>query len=146
MPQPFSGAVRVLAVYASAEDRDSLCELFQDFRWLSQFVASSSCLEHAFHDFRPDVVMTDCVLPRGECWKDVLRLAQERAGGVPVIVSSRLADESLWAEVLNLGGYDLLVKPFVAAEVENVVGMACRARQNQTAIAEPRPLVSRAGG
>jgi hypothetical protein len=30
----------------------------------------------------------------------------------------------LWAEVLNLGGYDLLMKPFEEAEVYRVVGLA----------------------
>jgi DNA-binding response OmpR family regulator len=34
-----------------------------------------------------------------------------------LIVTSRLADEKLWVEVLNLGAYDLLVKPFNAKEV-----------------------------
>jgi hypothetical protein len=29
----------------------------------------------------------------------------------------------LWAEVLNLGGYDLLEKPFVVREVERVIGL-----------------------
>lgn len=41
-----------------------------------------------------------------------------------MIVASRLADERLWAEVLNVGGYDLLVKPFEKDEVAWVVGLA----------------------
>jgi DNA-binding response OmpR family regulator len=137
MSQSPSGAVRVLAVFATEEDRRSLSQLFRDFRWKVQFIDNSSTLEDAWRDFRPDVVLTDSMLPAGECWKDVLRSAQERSGELPVIVTSRLADERLWAEVLNLGGYDLLVKPFVATEVQNVVCMACRAHH--------RELVKRAG-
>jgi DNA-binding response OmpR family regulator len=34
-----------------------------------------------------------------------------------LIVTSRLADEKLWVEVLNLGAYDLLAKPFNTNEV-----------------------------
>ena len=41
-----------------------------------------------------------------------------------MIVTSRLADDRLWAEVLNLGGYDVLAKPFDASEVARVVGTA----------------------
>jgi DNA-binding response OmpR family regulator len=41
-----------------------------------------------------------------------------------LIVSSRTADERLWAEVLNLGAYDVLVKPFDPTEVSRVVGLA----------------------
>jgi hypothetical protein len=35
-------------------------------------------------------------------------------------VFSRLADESLWAQVLNLGGFDVLMTPFEAEEVLRV--------------------------
>lgn len=40
------------------------------------------------------------------------------------IVTSRLADDALWAEVLNVGGYDLLLKPFRAEEVIRIVHAA----------------------
>jgi DNA-binding response OmpR family regulator len=33
-----------------------------------------------------------------------------------LIVTSRLADDRLWAEVLNLGAWDLLAKPFERGE------------------------------
>jgi len=38
-----------------------------------------------------------------------------------LIVTSRLADERLWAEVLNLGGWDVLAKPFDDSEVLRIV-------------------------
>jgi DNA-binding NtrC family response regulator len=41
-----------------------------------------------------------------------------------LIVTDRLADERLWAEVLNLGGYDLLLKPFDPEELLRVVSSA----------------------
>jgi FixJ family two-component response regulator len=34
-----------------------------------------------------------------------------------LIVASRLADERLWAEALNLGAWDVLAKPFNHIEV-----------------------------
>jgi DNA-binding response OmpR family regulator len=43
-----------------------------------------------------------------------------------LIITSRLADDYMWAEVLNLGAYDLLVKPFDPMEVYRVVGFACQ--------------------
>lgn len=39
----------------------------------------------------------------------------------PLVVVSRLADAFLWCEVLNLGGYDVLAKPFHAKEVAHVL-------------------------
>ena len=43
-----------------------------------------------------------------------------------LIVTSRLADAYLGAEVLNLGGYDVLAKPFKSAEFIQVMSMAWR--------------------
>jgi DNA-binding response OmpR family regulator len=142
MSQRSAGAVRILAVFHTHEDRESLGQLFRGFQWEAEFVVNTAGLGNTVHHFRPDVVLTDSSLPEGECWKDVLRFAQETSDKLPVIVSSRLADERLWAEVLNLGGYDLLVKPFIATEVRNVVSMACRARRNQPVAS----LIQRAAG
>ena len=63
------------------------------------------------------VVICEKSLPDGE-WKDLL-------GKTPrLIVTSHAADEALWAEVLNLGGYDVLAQPFDEQEVRRVVTMA----------------------
>jgi DNA-binding response OmpR family regulator len=43
-----------------------------------------------------------------------------------LIVVSRLANESLWAEVLNLGGFDVLALPFDREELERVTLSAVR--------------------
>ena len=40
------------------------------------------------------------------------------------IVTSRLADERLWVEALNVGAYDVLVKPFDVAELKRVLNSA----------------------
>ena len=54
------------------------------------------------------------------------RLARAKASSV-LVVTSRIADEWLWAEVLNLGGYDVLAQPFDREEVTRVVRSAVRA-------------------
>ena len=41
-----------------------------------------------------------------------------------LIVTSRTADDRLWAEALNLGAYDVLAKPFDQSEVTRVVSLA----------------------
>jgi DNA-binding response OmpR family regulator len=43
-----------------------------------------------------------------------------------LIVTSRLADEYLWAEALNVGAYDVLAKPFEREEVIRIVSLASR--------------------
>jgi DNA-binding response OmpR family regulator len=57
-------------------------------------------------------------------WKDVLESTGGFSSPPMVIVTSRTADEYLWAEALNLGAYDVLSKPYHPAEVVRVLSMA----------------------
>jgi DNA-binding response OmpR family regulator len=71
------------------------------------------------------VVVTERDLPLGN-WKDLLAAIQHLPHVPLLIVTARLADEYLWAEVLNLGGHDVLGKPFQAAEMLWVLDNAWR--------------------
>jgi hypothetical protein len=42
------------------------------------------------------------------------------------IVSAAWTDARLWAEVLNLGAYDVLVKPYQQSEVSRILQHAWR--------------------
>jgi response regulator RpfG family c-di-GMP phosphodiesterase len=57
-------------------------------------------------------------------WHEVLEVCSQCSNPPVLMVASRHADERLWAEVLNLGGYDVLLKPFVRSEVTRVMEMA----------------------
>lgn len=71
----------------------------------------------------PRVVLCERDLPDGD-WRDVLGLALDLPHPAAVIVTCRQADEHLWAEVLNLGGYDVLAKPFDEREVGRSLALA----------------------
>jgi DNA-binding response OmpR family regulator len=43
-----------------------------------------------------------------------------------LILTSEIDDERLWAEVLNLGGFDVLLKPLDPKELFRVASMAYR--------------------
>ena len=73
---------------------------------------------------RYDVVLTEADLPDGS-WVDVLNFAGWLNSPSAVIVTHPFADDRLWAEVLNLGGYDLLAQPFYISEVQRILSNAC---------------------
>ena len=73
-----------------------------------------------------EVVVCERDLPPGS-WKDVLEQVTILPDPPSFIVTSRLADDRLWAEALNLGAYDVLAKPFDSTEAMRVVGAAWRA-------------------
>jgi DNA-binding response OmpR family regulator len=100
-------------------------------RW--ETLEAYSCREAiaAIAERHPDVVLCEASLPDGN-WKDLLEDLSGRLNPPYLIVTSHLADEHLWAEVLNLGGYDVLAKPFDAEELCRVVEFACeRHRDSQ---------------
>jgi len=80
------------------------------------------------------LILTERDLPDGS-WKDVLAEAESRRPAPLVIVTSRLADDRLWAEVLNLGGYDVLAKPLDAQEAVRVLNLAWHHRPHLDAAA-----------
>ena len=66
------------------------------------------------HDIAVVVCERD-LLPR--TWTDLLEHIKALPNAPSLIVASRLADDSLWAEALNLGAWDVLAKPFDRSEV-----------------------------
>jgi DNA-binding NtrC family response regulator len=69
------------------------------------------------------VVIAERDLQDGD-WRDVLSCLERYPYNPLLIVVSRLADERLWAEVLNLGGFDVLAKPFAHEEANRVINYA----------------------
>jgi DNA-binding response OmpR family regulator len=69
------------------------------------------------------IVLCDSHLPDGT-WLDILKHAAGAAEPPLIVVASRLADERLWSEVLNLGAFDLIAKPFSGTDVLHVLTAA----------------------
>lgn len=72
---------------------------------------------------RPAVVVCEAEIPGGS-WRDVWVELAALPDPPFLIVASRLADEYLWAEALNLGAYDVLGKPYDPAEVARSLSQA----------------------
>jgi DNA-binding response OmpR family regulator len=120
---PPERAVTVLAVSDSEADHDCLDEIFRHSKW--RMLSARSCREafEILESNRIPVVVCECALPDGS-WKSLLNRFAQWPDEPLLVVSSRQADDRLWAEVLNLGGYDVLAKPFDRAEVVRVIGAA----------------------
>ena len=71
------------------------------------------------------VLITENNLQRWH-WRRALNDLRRMAQPPQLIVTSRTADDHLWAEVLNIGGFDVLAQPLERDEVERVVSSARR--------------------
>jgi DNA-binding response OmpR family regulator len=131
--------VNAIALLPSQEDRRCLKKIFRHAKWrldVSECLHGARVLLSASHI---GVVVTDCHLPDGG-WKEVLHEVERRpTEPPPVIVVSRLADERLWAEVLNLRGYDVLATPFRAEEVRWSIRSAWRHWRDNCLLSNPEP-------
>jgi DNA-binding NtrC family response regulator len=116
--------VRVLAALPDKDDRTAIGSIFAHSNWTIGFAENYEEVSSALAKTSFGVVIVEAYFTGGRNWKNVLDLTQAMPAPIPVIVTDRVADERLWAEVLNLGAYDLLLKPFDPTEVYRIVSSA----------------------
>ena len=132
----------ILAVFSAREDRTSLANIFAHSNWKLRFTRTLPQTQTALSKSPVGVVISESCLSDGRCWRELLVELQKMKYPPPLIVADRLADERLWAELLNLGGYDLLATPFDTKEVLHAVGTACRRYENEQDTAPRRKSVA----
>jgi len=123
--------VTVLSVSPSRDDHTWLRQIFSKSGWAeythSQWsLTTRPTLESAVATLQRStipIVLCEADLLRGT-WREMLEESRHLSDPPLLIVTSRLADEHLWAEALNLGAYDVLAKPFDENEVVRVVSFA----------------------
>jgi DNA-binding NtrC family response regulator len=117
--------VEVLAVSGDETELDNLRCLFAGSSWGFRTAHTLTEAREWLSRNETPVVLCDSSFPHGD-WKELLRLTMEMAHSPCLVVVSRLADNRLWSEVLNLGGYDVLALPVKRAEVFRTVSGAWR--------------------
>ncbi len=138
----------VLAVSPWEEDHARLRAILDQTRWLYHSVPACGEAFEFLRGLSPPVVVCERSLPDGT-WRDLLERVAGLESPPQMIVTAADADETLWAEVLNTGGYDVLAKPFDPSEVTRIIGLAWL-KWSQAARASgaqrKRPAAGLAGG
>lgn len=139
---PPEKVVSVLLISPFEEDHVFLHNLFSHSKWHLKAVRSwRDALSHLADHTTPVVLCEREVAD--STWKQVLSELSHLPDVPLLILTSRLADDYFWAEVLNLGGYDVLMKPFDQTEVVRVVSLAwlnwknCRERARKANLSAP---------
>jgi DNA-binding NtrC family response regulator len=112
----------VLSVSPTEEDRASLERIFQS-GWTVIGRATLASALSVLREMPIPIVICDCDTTPGT-WGEMLDHISLLPDPPLLIVTSRLADERLWAEALNLGAWDVLSKPFDTNEVIRSVSIA----------------------
>ena len=125
--------VKVLSVAAFDDDQAFLDRIFD--RWLSALcpncdwkLDTRSSVESAIALLeKNEVAILLCDSDgKTDTWREMLSRCEKLKHPPCLIVTSRAADEHLWAEALNLGAYDVLAKPFDVTEVTRTLSRAFR--------------------
>lgn len=122
-----------LLISPAEQDHEILRFLFDEQGWTLYSAQSLGSGAKLLRDTVATVVITEAHLPVGT-WRDVLSAMSHLSNPPPVIVASLHADDYLWAEALNLGAHDVLVKPFDRTEVVRVLTaawMRCKGENHQ---------------
>lgn len=136
--------IRILLASPDPDDHKRLAEILRPPRW--RWACGRTCQMALLRLRREPVSVLLCERDQVDgTWRDLLETASNLPHPPNVIVCSRLADESLWAEVLNRGGYDVLIKPFEPGEVARVVEGA-RRKWHVAAAPVSLPMIAGANG
>lgn len=128
--------ITVLSVSPSDDDHDALERLLNRRKWQIRKASTFSSAVALLREVQISVVVCERDLDAGT-WKDLLDHLALLPQPPYLIVTSRLADDYLWAEALNIGAYDVLAKPFDHNEVLRSVSLACRhwsGQQHESAV------------
>jgi DNA-binding response OmpR family regulator len=119
-------ANRVLLVLSASEDQAVLARLLAAHSYPRYWTSSVAEATDWLRRRNARVVICDEQLSDGH-WQDLWEILRWTPVPPVFIVSAYWADERLWAEVLNMGAFDVLAKPFRGSEVVRVLDQASRA-------------------
>jgi DNA-binding NtrC family response regulator len=111
---------KILLISPDAGDCDALGGILDTAEWDIWPVATGRDALALLMQHRFCAVFCEAAL-KDLSWKELLTLLPAIAGAPPLVLISCSADVCLWCEALNLGGYDVLAKPFYRNEVAHVV-------------------------
>ncbi len=126
----------LMLVLADPEERCALEAIVAPCRWTVYRATSCEEAIRFARYTRPRVLVCDAELPDGG-WRRIWKALSIGPRPPLLIVASRNADEQLWSQVLNAGGYDVLLKPFRAEEV--VWAIHCAAGQRECVVCHANP-------
>jgi len=126
IPIPVTGrseAPSVLFVCAAGCDHPSLETIGRQAGWNFCHATDSAHVLRTWNRMRPAVVVCSSDQP-GLDWRGLWRELREQPNPPAFILCSRLADERLWMEALNLGVCDVVRLPFDPAELLRSLSLA----------------------
>jgi DNA-binding NtrC family response regulator len=113
----------ILIVNSSSAESDQLKTVLGQNGLQPQIMSTCRMALDVLHQESFSMVLSNRILPDGD-WKIILQALESIPERPELVVFSRQAEESLWYDVLQLGGFDVLSVPFNDADLIRVIGLA----------------------
>jgi DNA-binding NtrC family response regulator len=137
--------ISLLSISPVAADHHELQQALHPGQWTVCKAQTLSAALAILMKRRFPVVVCESDLGQ-DSWREMLaQIALVGSSPPSFIVTSRLADERLWVEALNVGAYDVLVKPFHVTELKRVLESAWSEWRDRDQSSTSRILVKAAG-
>jgi DNA-binding NtrC family response regulator len=135
----------VLALCGSSRDLAMLGEVSRQAGWEMHAAGSYREAVKLLCFDRMPVMLCDCSFRDGT-WLDIISHIAPLMNPPRLIVMCAQGNESLWSQVLNMGGFDVLLKPLNPDEVMRVVSHAIADWQRERKRGAPPVLRAMAAG
>lgn len=133
--------MNLLVVSPIATDHTTLRQILTPKKWVLYEATTLRSAQLQLRTERFPLVLCERDLTTGT-WRELLDEVVRMDDAPLLIVSSRFADERLWAEALNVGAFDVLAKPYEAGEVSRVLTSAWVRWTREHPVSESRELAA----
>ena len=138
MPTPTAAPeLSALIATRSGAVARSISHLLSDAGFSTHCANSYRAVVNHLSKSRPYLVISDDRLGDGT-WEDIMSHVAEMLPSPRLIVLSDAVDASLCAKAINLGAYDVLVRPPRVSEIQRVAHNAAAAARDRVKAAAPR--------
>jgi DNA-binding NtrC family response regulator len=132
--QAIAPRITIVALVVSDHDREILTCISAHEPVDIHFAESHADAWESLNRLNSPVLLYDRDWPNKE-WRTAVQTFASSPRRSCVILASRVADDYLWQELIRCGGYDLLAKPFRAADVTRSLKLALSYWRSATAAA-----------
>ena len=119
-----SDRVTLLVIMTGERTRSALKGILNHSNWVCRYADTFEDGVLELERMVYGVIVTERQLSTTQCWTNLLEITRDLPTPPCLVVTERLTDPSVWAEVFSLGGYDVLTEPFETREVFQVLRTA----------------------
>ena len=108
---------KIAVIEEIADDIYSIKFILQSIGYEVHSLSSSDFSQDALHEFSPQLIIVDMMIPDGEAYQIMKELGRSRLKQVPILAITAAAMAGEEQDVYQAGGQDVLSKPYEVSDL-----------------------------